>query len=224
MSANFQFSSWHECRLCHFCFYLTSYQKASQDLRYSGGVLLERLAVLWQNEAASLRAQPWYTALGSTCRSGQMILLDCSGSNSKHGTEGRVRQLGIRWFWTWPRLGCFGGRLSGTAGQAYFTRGNMKEWWNASVLLHLWKPLPKQEETLKLWSQSGQMSTGVADNACPHKIKILRSSLWTSLGHHSSTPAACSTLCFCYSLACLCWGLVWSKCSVKCTTRFTLKP
>lgn len=47
-----------------------------------------------------------------------MTFLDCSGSNSKHGAEGRVRQLGIRfWFGLDMTLAWLsGGRLSGTAG------------------------------------------------------------------------------------------------------------
>lgn len=107
MRANFQFPFWHQD-----CVYLISYQKSCQDLCSRRGVLLEQLAVLWQNESASVEAQPWCTALGSTCRSGQMTLLDCCSSNSKHETEGRVRQLGIR-IWTWPRFGCLADVLVG---------------------------------------------------------------------------------------------------------------
>lgn len=42
-----------------------------------------------ENDSSRFQAQPWYkAALGSTCRSGQMTLLDCSSSNSKQ----RLRQ------------------------------------------------------------------------------------------------------------------------------------
>lgn len=88
-------------------------------------------------------------APGSTCRSGSRIGLD--DSISAHEKVGARMRTGEEVDLALEREpGPAAWRTSGeTAGPGYCTCGTVEEWRNASVLLHLWKPLPKQEETPK---------------------------------------------------------------------------